>query len=379
VAWKEVVQSMAFRKEIVGLAQQAGANLREICRRFKVSPKTLYKWIGRYRRQGEAGLENRSRRPHRSPRRIAGSMEKKILSAQEQYRGWGARKIRKRLQDLGHQDLPAASAIHRILVRNGRIDPAESIKHQAWQRFEHAGPNQLWQMDFKGWFRTDAGLACHPLTVLDDHSRFVLCLEACRNQQTETVQSKLTQTFRLYGLPERMTMDNGSPWGGDDGAGYTPLTVWLIRLGIAVSHSRPYHPQTQGKDERFHRTLGVELLRWHHFRDIQHAQQQFDPYRQIYNYERPHQAIGMNVPASRYQISRRRFPETLPALDYDSTDTVCRVNAKGHIYYQRQRFVVGKAFHGYPVAIRPTEVDHIADIYFCHQRIHQIDLRSTKP
>jgi transposase InsO family protein len=378
VAWKEVVQSVAFRKEIVVLANQPGANLREICRRFKVSPKTLYKWIARYREQGDAGLENRSCRPHQSPRRIALAMEKKILSAQEQYRGWGARKIRKRLQDLGHRNLPAASAIHRILVRSGRIDPVESIKHQAWQRFEHDSPNQLWQMDFKGWFPTDARIPCHPLTVLDDHSRYVVCLEACCNQQTETVQTKLTQTFRLYGLPERMTMDNGSPWSGDDGCGYTPLTVWLIRLGIGVSHSRPYHPQTQGKDERFHRTLGVELLRWHHFRNIEQVQQRFDPYRQVYNYERPHEAIGMNVPASRYQISRRRFPEILLPIEYDSTDMVCRVQVKGHIHYQRQRFLVGKAFRGYPVAIRPTAVDGVADVYFCHQRIRQIDLRGQK-
>jgi transposase InsO family protein len=296
----------------------------------------------------------------------------------QQYRGWGARKIKTRLEVLGNQNVPVASAIHRVLQRNGAIDGGERLKHQAWQRFEHEAPNQLWQMDFKGWFRTNDGTGCHPLTVLDDHSRYVVCLEACRNQQGETVQLKLTETFRRYGLPERMTMDNGSPWGGDDGSGYTPLTAWLIRLGVAVSHSRPYHPQTQGKDERFHRTLGVELLRWQQFRNLEHVQRQMEPYRHVYNHERPHQALGMNVPASRYQISPRSFPETLPTIEYDSGDLVRTVQVRGHIHYRSQKILVGKAFRGYPVALRPTREDGFVDIYFCHQRVRRVDLRGEQ-
>ena len=378
VTWKEVVETVGFRKEIVTLASQPGANIRELCRRFKVSAKTMYKWIGRYRAEGEAGLQNRSRRPHRSPGRMGRVLERKILSMRKKNRGWGARKIGNRLEVLGTANVPVPSAIHRVLQRNGAIDPAESRKHQAWKRFEHEAPNQLWQMDFKGWFRTNDGMPCHPLTVLDDHSRYVVCLEACRNQQVETVQQKLTKTFRRYGLPERMTMDNGSPWGGDDGSGYTPLTVWLVRLGVVVSHSAPYHPQTQGKDERFHRTLGAELLRWHQFRNLEHVQRRLQPYRDIYNHERPHQALGMKVPASRYQISGRRFPEKLPLIEYDSPDTVRWVQIKGHISYEGKRILVGKAFRGYPVAIRATAEDGVCEIYFCHQRVRRIDLRESQ-
>lgn len=377
MAWKEVVQTVGFRKEIVALGKQPGVNVRELCRRFNVSPKTVYKWIRREREEGS--LENRSRRPHRSPGRMAAAMEGKILSMRQQYRGWGARKIKTRLEVLGNRNVPVASAIHRVLQRNGAIDGGEGLKHQAWHRFEHEAPNQLWQMDFKGWFRTNDGTHCHPLTVMDDHSRYVVCLEACRNQQGETVQLKLTETFRRYGLPERMTMDNGSPWGGDDGSGYTPLTAWLIRLGVAVSHSRPYHPQTQGKDERFHRTLDVELLGWQQFRNLEHVQRQLEPYRHVYNHERPHQALGMNVPASRYQISRRSFPETLTAIQYDSGDLVRTVQVRGHISYRRQMILVGKAFRGYPVALRPTREDGLVDIYFCHQRVRRVDMRRGQP
>lgn len=378
MTWREVVETVGFRKEIVDLAKQPGVNMRELCRRFSVSAKTVYKWIRRYREQGDAGLENRSRRPSRSPKRMAAAMERKILSVRQEQK-WGARKIKTRLEELGNQNVPVPSAIHRVLQRNGAIDAEESSKHHAWHRFEHEAPNQLWQMDFKGWFRSNDGSACHPLTVLDDHSRYVVCLEACRNEQGQTVQLKLTATFRRYGLPERMTMDNGSPWGGDDGSGFTPLTAWLIRLGVSVSHSRPYHPQTQGKAERFHRTLDAELFRWHQFRNFEHVQRHLEPYRHVYNHERPHQALGMKVPATRYQISPRGFPESLPAIEYDTGDLVRIVQSRGYIDYRGRRIRIGKAFIGYPVALRPTCQDGIVDVYFCHQRVRQIDLRGRQP
>jgi transposase InsO family protein len=279
------------------------------------------------------------------------------------------------LKAIGEKVVPADSTIHEILCRHQRIDPQGSSKHKAWQRFEHAEPNQLWQMDFKGWFRVGgAGVQCHPLTILDDHSRYVVCLEACANERTKTVQFHMTETFRRYGLPERMTMDNGSPWGSDAEHRYTPLTVWLIRLGIGISHSRPYHPQTQGKDERFHRTLKAEVLRGHSFRDMAQAQQRFDKWLTIYNHERPHQAIGMAVPSSRYQISWRKFPTALPAIEYRSGDEVRRVQEKGHVSYKGNQIAVGKAFHGFHVAFRPTTHEGILDVYFCQHRITQIDM-----
>jgi transposase InsO family protein len=365
---------MSFRQEILSLALQPGANVREICRRFQVSAKTFYKWLRRSRDGGEMSLMNRSRRPHHSPARTGTAVEEKVLTVRAAHPSWGARKIRRILVNRGELEVPTNSTIHRILQRNGKVDPAESEKHHAWQRFEHEAPNQLWQMDFKGWFATADQRRCNPLTVLDDHSRYVVCLQACLNQQTETVQTRLITTFRLYGLPQRMTMDNGAPWGNDLEHRYTPLTAWLIRLGVRISHSRPYHPQTQGKDERFHRTLDVDLLRWHRFRDAAHVQKHFDEYRDIYNRERPHQALQLEVPSSRYRISTRRFPEQLPAIEYDAADIVRKVDAKGHIQYRGKVYSVGKAFHGYPVALRATTQDGVWKVFFCHQNISQIDL-----
>ena len=237
--------------------------MRELCRRFGISPTTGYKWLERFRVGGEAGLSDRPRRPQHSPGRTGSEIEEMVLKVRDTHPAWGGRKLRAWLSARGHELLPSPSTITAILRRHGRIDPSEGAKHRAWQRFEHLEPNQLWQMDFKGHFAMLEG-RCHPLTVLDDHSRFSLGLEACGDERTQTVQQRLTRIFRRYGLPERMVMDNGAPWGHDADHHHTPLTVWLLRLGISVSHGRPYHPQTQGKDERFHRTLKAEVFAWRH-------------------------------------------------------------------------------------------------------------------
>src|SRR5205807_4484324 len=151
-----------------------------------------------------------------------------------------------------------------------------------FERFERAAPNELWQMDYKGHFATRAG-RCHPLTVVDDHSRYAVGLRACGDERGGTVQAELTAIFRQYGLPERMLMDNGSPWGSDALHRHTWLTVWLLELGVAVSHGRPYHPQTQGKDERFHRTLTAEVIGRRAFADLAECQRRFDAWRVVYN------------------------------------------------------------------------------------------------
>ena len=329
---------------------------------FQISPNNGYKWVKRYQQQGVEGLANRSHRPRRSPRRSPEAIEQKVLSVREEHPAWGARKIGARLKHLGEVTIPAPSTIHAILRRHHQIDPAQSAKHQACQRFEHDAPNQLWQMDFKGHFALGSGQRCHPLTVLDDHSRYAFCLQACRNQQGETVQERLTLTFRRYGLPERMLMDNGSPWGSDREHPYTPLTVWLLRLGIGVSHPRPYHPQTQGKEERFHRTLQAEVLQGRVFADFDPMQQRFDQWRQLYNQQRPHQALAMEVPARRYRVSPRPFPEVFPVMEYGPDDQVRRVQDHGKIFFQNRVFRISKAFRGYPVALRPTLQDRVWEV-----------------
>ena len=373
MGWEKVVEQVEFREELMRLGDQAGTNVRQLCRRFQVSAKTYYKWRRRYARDGVEGLNNQSRRPMASPTQSPVAVEKAVLDLRQKHPHWGARKIEVLLRN-EMEDAPARSTIHNILRRNGCISETESLKHRSWQRFEHERANQLWQMDFKGWSQKESGYRCEPLSIVDDHSRFAVCLEACPDQQSHTVRDRLTDVFRRYGLPERMVMDNGSPWGYDADRKHTPLTTWLMQLGVKVSHCRPYHPQTQGKVERFHRTLQLELLQGKHFADRTAVQKAFDEWRDFYNQRRPHHALDMAVPASRYRISPREFPDKLPSPEYSSTDLVRSVDQKGHIHYRRHRFLISKGFRGCKVALRHTEQDGILDVFFFSQKIAAINL-----
>jgi transposase InsO family protein len=288
---------------------------------------------------------------------------------------WGGRKLRRRLQDLGHAGVPAASTCTAILRRAELLKPDRP--QGPLQRFERTWPNELWQMDHKGSFATQSGQRCHALTALDDHSRFNLVLDAAGNQRTASVQSALTQAFERYGLPEAILCDNGGVWGNlADGTGHTPLTVWLLRLGVRVHHGRPYHPQTQGKEERFHRTLEQELLARHTWRDLAHCQTEFLRYRERYNQERPHDALGGATPVSRYRPSVRQMPAKLPRPEYTAMQ-VRTVRAKGVITFANQTWSIGEAFAGLPIGLRPSpQADGQWEAYFGTFKLGVLDFTS---
>ncbi len=352
-----------------------------MCRRFGVSRKTAYKWLARSRAGvGAQGgtvavattwAADRSRRPGRSPRKCRQDVEGRIVALRREHPAWGARKLRQYLIDQeGMQAVPAASTIGEVLGRNGLIAQDAWKKHTAYQRFEYPEPNDLWQMDFKGHFATARQGKCHPLCVVDDHSRYALGVRACANEEMGTVREQLTALFRRYGLPGAMLADNGSAWSRQ-----SKLAVWLMRLGLRVLHGRPAHPQTQGKLERFNRTLKAEAIGCLSFTDLTACQERFDVWRQEYNHRRPHEALSMNTPISRYRPSERPFPEVLPAIEYGPGDEVLSVNATGTIGYAGRRWTIGQAFCGLPVGLRPTLVDGIKAVYFCQQKVAEIDLR----
>ena len=366
---------MDQREEFVRLALADGANRSELCRRFGISRDKGYKWLRRYRAGEPASLADRSRRPHRSPSRTDAATEAEVLRVRAANNdAWGARKIAWAMARAGWEDVPALSTITRILQRHGKVEERSAAHPGPFRRFERAAPNELWQMDFKGHFPLLHG-RCHPLTVLDDHSRYALGLEACADERDRTVRGRLTAVFRRYGLPLEMLMDNGPPWGDAGDQPYTAFGAWLMRLGIRVSHGRPCHPQTQGKDERFHRTLKAEVLNGRSFRDMQDCQIAFDRWRPIYNHERPHEALDLKPPAARYRVSPRPFPETLPAIEYGPGDLVRKVDSDGFISFKNRAFRIGKPFRGQPVALRRTGAEDVMSIHFCAQRIGFIDLR----
>jgi transposase InsO family protein len=369
-----VVSLMSLREEFVQLAEGKSMSLSKLCRRYGISRKTGYKWLKRHREHGSQGLADHSRRPKHSPGSLPQTQEQTVVKLRQSHPHWGARKIRRLLKNQGKSSVPACSTITAVFHRHGLIDSRDPAAKPNWQRFERAVPNSLWQMDFIGPLVTVRGNA-HALTILDDHSRFNLCLKPLPNQQGESVKQALTETFRLYGLPNTMIMDNGPPWGGDPEYPYTILTMWLIRLQVAVSHSRAYHPQTMGKDERFHSTLNRELLSARQWQDLADLERSFERFRHQYNFMRPHDALGLEVPASRYQMSLRSFPEMLPAIEYEPAVSVRKVQQKGEISFRGKTMKVGQAFAGYPVGLKPTSTDGVWEVLFCHQTIKQIDLR----
>ncbi len=376
MAWREV-SVIDQREEFVRLALAPGANKRELCKRFGISRSNGHKWLRRYALEGRAGLADRSRRPRCSPKRTALAIEAVVLQVRkDSNNSWGGRKIAEVLRDQGIEAPPAASTITEILRRHGKLEERAAEHPGSYQRFERALPNELWQMDFKGHFDIGRG-RCHPLTVIDDHSRYALGIEACGDERSATARDRLMAVFRRYGLPDAILMDNGSPWGDSGGGHYTAFTVWLVRLGVRAAHGRPYHPQTQGKDERFHRTLKAEVLNGRHFADLTQCQRAFDSWRQVYNHHRPHQALDLAKPGQRYRQSPRSLPETLPPIEYGPDDNVRKTDQNGDISFKNRRVHLGKAFRGEPIALRATEEDGVFSVHFCTQRLGTIDLRTA--
>jgi len=369
--WKEQT-AMTQRQQFIQRVRAGDQTIAQLCREFGICRSTAHKWLRRYQTHGPDGLAERSRRPAHSPAQTSPALEHLIVELRQHVR-WGGRKLA-HLLDGAVQGVPAPSTITDILRRHGAITPEASDARQHYQRFERAQPNELWQMDFKGHFAMAAG-RCHPLAIVDDHSRFNIVLQACPDEKLLTVQAHLERAFKEYGLPERLLADNGRPWSGST-TPHTQLTAWLIRLGVRVSHGRPWHPQTQGKTERFNQTLKSELLTGRLFQDLADAQRQMDPWRHRYNHQRPHEALGMQPPASRYQPSPRPFPRQLPPIEYECGDIVRKVGNTGEITFNNRWYFVCEAFRGYPVALRPGVEDGAYEVYFCREKIAQIHLKS---
>lgn len=372
----QTCDTMDLKHDFVELASREGVCMTELSRRFGISRPTAYKWLRRYRELGPEGLCERSRRPHASPLQCPPATEQLILEARHRHPAWGGPKLRKWLENKGHTGLPAASTITGILRRHGLLTPpSRPDGGRGWKRFERKEPNELWQMDFKGWIPLSNGGRCYPLAVLDDHSRFNILLEACGCETRAEVQPRLARAFASYGLPEAILCDNGNPW-GDSGGCFTGLEAWLLRVGVEVLHGRPRHPQTQGKQERFNKTLKRELLsRTTAWRDLAHCQKEFGPWRGTYNHERSHESLDGGLPVSRYRMSHRAMPEVLREAEswYEPGEEVRPVKSKGEITFKNIFWQIGRGFSGQKVALRQLDERRWGVVY-CWKQIGVIDL-----
>jgi transposase InsO family protein len=374
--WREV-SAMEERRAFVRLAMLEGSNRRELCRRFGISPDVGYKWLARAA-LGDEALADRSRRPRESPGRCSEAIEAAVLAARQAHPAWGARKLKAWLEARGTA-APAVSTVHAILRRHGLIEAFPTSPGKAWTRFEKGQPNELWQMDFKGWIKLTNGERCHPLTILDDHSRFSPALKACADQRGGTVKAHLEQAFRHHGLPQAFFVDNGPPWGEASGERWTRLAVWLLKLGVQVLYSRPYHPQSRGKIERFHRSLAAEVFDLRPFDSFAQVQRALDRWRELYNHERPHEALDQACPASRYRTSPRPMPSRTPEPQYDSADIIRAVSTtKAYVQFKGRFWRVPKAFQGETLALRPLQRDGLYGVFFASHQVATIDLTQPK-
>jgi len=328
------------RKEFVRRALAKEKSHSALCEAYGISRPTGYKWIERHQ-LGE-DMQNRSRAPLHQPNKTSAGMEAVIVGLREKHPAIGAKKMKRMLENEGHA-APAYSTINAILHRNGLITPEASQAATPYKRFEKSRPNEMWQADFKGHFAMKNGSRCHPLTIIDDHSRFCVCLAAMANERYEGLMENLQIAFEQYGLPDVLLCDNGSPFGAG-GRGYSRMEVSLMDLGIVTKHGRIHHPQTQGKNERFNGTLLRERIRYRNFESCNEAQKDFNEYRQFYNETRPHHALDLQVPISRYIPSSRPLPQQIDPWAYAFETMVRRVRGNGYIKFFGREYYLGEAF-----------------------------------
>lgn len=371
--WKERTV-MSERQRFLAEVTRGEESFSAVCRKYEISRKTGYKWL--HRAENGEGLENLSKKPFHSPRRTPPEIEKLVLDERDQHPAWGPRKLKQALANKGHEDIPCKSTIENILKRNNRIEPEASEAATPFKRFEHSSPNDLWQMDFKGDFGMLDGRRCYPLTILDDHSRFSLCLHASAGTNYAEFCPVFTQVLKEYGLPKAILCDNGKPWGDSQG-GITSFEVWMMKLGVLPIHGRPLHPQTQGKEERFHRTLKRELLSARPIRDQSDAQAAFDRWRQEYNCERPHEALKLDVPEKHYRSSTRLFDGTVSPIEYDKGARLRKVNCKGYLSIQSYRYYFSEALIGEYIEL--VDIDEaLMSLRYGNFEIARIDVREKR-
>ena len=337
------------RKEFA-LAAQNCSNFSALCREYGITRKTGYKWVERFL-SGET-LSDRSKRPLTSPTRTDSELEEKILEIRKDNRAWGAKTIRKVLQNQGATDLPCVKTINNILKRYGQISPEESEKRIAYQQFEKSRCNEMWQTDFKGEFKTADGKYCYPLDILDDHSRFAIRIDAS-DSTANVVKKSFEGAFREYGIPESILSDNGAQFAGFK-QGYTQFEKWLMCLDVLPIHGRIKHPQTQGKIERFHRSMKDELLKHNTFENADAANAALQEWRYKYNYIRPHEALGMKCPGEVYIPSSREYREEILRWEYGGQYHVLKVNSWGYIRFDRFQVYLSETMIDEHIEFRPS-------------------------
>ena len=364
--WKDKTVE-EIRKEFVEAAKTS-KNFSSLCREFGITRATGYKWVERNAQSYP--LSDRSHAPLHVPSRTSAEVEQAILQIRHDNPEWGAKTILKVLENNGYTDLPCIRTANNILQRNGCISETESQKRQAFLRFQREHCNELWQIDFKGDFPLLDGTRCYAFDIIDDCSRY--CLGIYPKNNTLGVTQNMEQVFKEYGLPNAILSDNGGQFAGLRG-GYTRFERWLMDLDIQPLHGRPMHPQTQGKIERFHRTMKNELLKRKAFIDLADADKHLKEWRTKYNEVRPHEALNMQCPADVYIPSDRKYPERISTYEYSGLHRIVKVNYKGYLRFDSKEFYLSETMVGAEFELREGEGTS-ASLCYRNYKIAEIDL-----
>lgn len=359
-------------------------NFRQLCQDYGISTKTGYKWRERFFQHGLAGLQELSRRPNGHAKEVGEKVVCAIVKLKHKHPTWGPRKLRA-VYARTHVEVPSESSFKRVLERAGLVEErrrrrARGTAGRLSTGRKGSAPNEIWTVDFKGWWRVANGRRCEPLTVRDEFSRYVLEVRAVVDAGTQTVRGCFERLFERYGLPAAIRSDNGAPFASDTGVlGLSKLSAWWLALGIDLERGRPGCPQDNGAHERMHKDIQRELVGT----TVSEQQASFEEWRHTFNYQRPHESLGMKCPAELYQKSPRRYEGTPEDLVYPRMDGR-RVNKVGEIAWAHHRVFISTALAGWSVGLEP-HAETKYNVYFGRLRLGQLDEetmsfeRSLKP
>jgi putative transposase len=383
--WK-ITSLIGERMRLIRALLRGQKSVKQCCQEAQVSRTTAWKWRQRFWREGRHGLRNRSRRPHRMPQRTTQVWVRRIERLRRQHPNWGAKKLRAILcQVWGRRALPCVRTIARWVERLGLVERRRPRPRKAGRALHPTlttarRTNQVWTVDFKGWFRTGDGTRVEPLTVRDLFSRYGLAVRLLADQRWQPVQAVMKGLFRKNGMPKVIRVDNGGPFASNGPAGLSRLSVWWIRLGIRVEFTRPGHPEDNGSHEQFHRVQKRETAQ-PPARTPQGQQHRTTVWLKCYNQERPHEALKQRAPGKFYQKSGRHYPQRLLPVKYPADWTVRQIRSNGEIRWQGRRRFVGEAFVGQPVGLKRLRRG-VWGVYFIHLLIghlHNADAGAMRP
>lgn len=369
---------MTLRTQMIGEFNEGGYSVAALARRYGVSRKTAYKWIERFAQERWDGMADRSRAPHVQVRAVSQEVEDHVLALKGRWPLWGAPKLHHKLLGLVGDECPCESTVSNILRRHGLSKKAKARRIRAAPAPVTYGKvsNQTWCADFKGWWRTQDGERCEPLTITDASSRYLLRLQAMRGSTAcPMVQPVFLAAFREFGLPEAIRTDNGPPFSSTGLCGLSKLSVWWIKQGIKLDRIDPGHPEQNGRHERMHRTLKEHVGK--PAKNLRAQQVILDEFRHHYNEERPHESLEFEVPAACYTPSEREWSEKLPeAMEY-SSDWISRgVRPSGQVKWRGENLSITKALEGERIGFKPTG-DGQWEVYFGTMCLGRFDERKS--